>query len=707
MKTLMRIISVSLLVALFLTFTAYANYPNSNASYNTTDNEIEPPKVVIEYTDDRIAHDDNTNLYDNTTWFIQQNPLLLQSISSDGKYDSLPDGIYAFENLGNRGRYMDVQQNQTVPGYHMQQYAFDISPSDSYSASGLYSVKQIGESGRYVIRLMLNTNLTFEFSGNDVLTKTIPSSDEDVNYADTFYIKYNNGGYTIRPALSSYYVGAKDTLASGATGAPDSFLSKYSISSAGDRVRWIVKSYHTYIPNGVYAFENLGNIGRWMDVEHDERYPGYHIQQYGYSDPPTSSFSRGGLFKISRIGLTDRYVIRSMLNNRLTFSFANNEVLTKSIPENDSMVLTTDTFKISFYNGSYLIIPYGCNECVCAHNTSASGSSGAPDSFLTTCQVSSAGPQAKWSLYKYAGNERNGYVLSVPIGLSENGLECGMSMSIGCITWSTIINANNQDITTSSTALVSLQYNSDQQEASIYALQSGTVILNINIKQHETVVCTLTYSFQTIARTPTLIAIQDTSHTIAHDSYFASVRNSLQIMGYNSVSCHEDSLESYDGNDFLNDLCTSNYLIIMSHGEPTQIQLTYSRTTIGDVMDMPSGSLTDLELVVLASCYTAQGYPSRNFYNSPRSPGNFAEALSIQGANNVIGFKDAVFCAQIIPWMEQFFYYLSQGQSYTNACDNADDYIKDNYPKLKKKDSDPDNSAYYSTDSQHRAFIEY
>ena len=105
------------------------------------------------------------------------------------------------------------------------------------------------------------------------------------------------------------------------------------------------------IQDGIYAFENLGNDGLWLDIQQDKYLPGYHMQQYAADGNPAQTFDRSCLFKITRRAATDSYIIRSMLNNRLTFYFSGNEVLTKEIPPNDADVSVNDTFKLGRENG--------------------------------------------------------------------------------------------------------------------------------------------------------------------------------------------------------------------------------------------------------------------------------------------------------------------------------------------------------------------
>lgn len=63
------------------------------------------------------------------------------------------------------------------------------------------------------------------------------------------------------------------------------------------------------IEDGVYAFENVGNSGLWMDIQQDKYLPGYHMQQYAASGNPAQTFDRSCLFKITRRASTNTYII--------------------------------------------------------------------------------------------------------------------------------------------------------------------------------------------------------------------------------------------------------------------------------------------------------------------------------------------------------------------------------------------------------------
>lgn len=200
----------------------------------------------------------------------------------------------------------------------------------------------------------------------------------------------------------------------------------------------------TTIPDGVYGLQNAGNVGLWMDIQMQKSSPGYHVQQYAQtsSSPPTDTFYRASLFKISKVPGTNQYVIRSMLNNRMSFGFSGNEVITKEIPAIDADVPTADRFTITYSSNGYVIKPVGSSYAVSANDTMASGMAGAPDSYLSKRTTTEAGLRAQWVLYQYTGAARSGTSISYPSSWTSIGITQGSSTLVGVKTWSTVIGAN-------------------------------------------------------------------------------------------------------------------------------------------------------------------------------------------------------------------------------------------------------------------------
>lgn len=404
------------------------------------------------------------------------------------QYD-FPDGVYALHSVGNENRWMDIQQNLTTPGAHVQQYAFNTSPADDYQTSGLFRITKVSSSGtnRYTIRLISNPNLTFTYDTNgNVVTKTIPAEDADVSLADTFYISYQENGFVIRKYGTNLYVCANDTMASGASGAPDSFLIAEQMTDIADETHamWNLEGYDTPITEGVYGFQNIGNSGMWMDTQQDLAQVGVHIQQYKYATPPTETFSRGGLFKISRVSGTNRYVIRSMLDNCLSFGISGNEVLTKEIADYDAGVLNADTFRIRYYHDGFIIQPYNSSYVIAPNQTSASGSAGAPSSYLTKAEKSSdMNAQAYWLPYRYTGVARRGCLLTYPASWTSTGMVVGSSGTAKLQTWFTQINANRPSmaINPEYSDLATLSWDASNHQMTLQANNPGYLRIEARI----------------------------------------------------------------------------------------------------------------------------------------------------------------------------------------------------------------------------------
>jgi len=252
-----------------------------------------------------------------------------------------------------------------------------------------------------------------------------------------------------------------------------------------------VNSYETVtsavLPDGVYALKNLGNSGLYMDVEQNIYIAGYHVQQYAYSPSPTESFSRGGLFKITKDTETDYYIIRSMLNNRMSFGFSGNEVITKYIRENDAEVPLSDMFSIVRDGSGYVIRPYDSTYVVAANNTSASGMAGAPDSFLAKRTLSSAGNRGRWEMQKYTGSSQYGGGLRISPS-SSYGLEMGKQYSIMPYIWSTDLDENTSYLSISSSCHDKVEYEYVIGEHTMYVepKAAGTLTFVFRIRKDGT-----------------------------------------------------------------------------------------------------------------------------------------------------------------------------------------------------------------------------
>lgn len=194
-----------------------------------------------------------------------------------------------------------------------------------------------------------------------------------------------------------------------------------------------------YLSDGVYSLENYGNDNFWASVLDNSSDPDGYAVQTNVSTNPVQSFTRGMLFKISRVGTTNRYVIRSMLNNRIGLALVGNVVRTKELPTNDSDVAASDTFVITPSGAGYTIAPYGTNYIICSPNNTNSGTSTAK---IHRNTAANAGDRAIWMLYQYTGERKSGINLPITATNWNYGAKVGETYTIELKTWTTEVGAN-------------------------------------------------------------------------------------------------------------------------------------------------------------------------------------------------------------------------------------------------------------------------
>lgn len=235
---------------------------------------------------------------------------------------------------------------------------------------------------------------------------------------------------------------------------------------AGNDYAYISVNYTYHIPNGVYAFQNDGSSTRWMTVEDDSVWAGNHIQQaYSASSPAsTSVFDRSSLFKISRVSGTTRYIIRSMLNNNLSFGISGTEVITKEIPSADDDVALSDTFYIEWDGSGFLIRPYGSSNVIRMGSTSTAN--------LTTVAKTSATSSARWNLVQYTGAHKRGSIIYHPVTLNA-----GTTVTFTPVIWATNIDYNTPylSVTSGYTDKATATWNTSMRQGSFMLHDDGSL----------------------------------------------------------------------------------------------------------------------------------------------------------------------------------------------------------------------------------------
>ena len=396
--------------------------------------------------------------------------------------ETVPDGIYAFENVQNANWYMFPDGALSDESHQMKQRNFATSPSIRKMQRALFVVTNIPGTLQYYIRLAANPNYTLTYTSNGVATRDV-TADSTVPI-ETFRFVQNSYGYSIVLYGSSQYIGANSTKAYN-----DLVLG----SSSTPLTSWNLRAYRTYISDGVYAFKNKENFGLWMDTQHDSYLSGKHAQQYAqqyaYTLCPTESFSRGGLFKIKQKGDTGLYTVRLMTNNLLTWQIGSDGyVWSEAIDSDDLNVSEDKLFAIVYDNNGFMLVPSNSvtTTITATPNSPASGNSGAPASYLTSTERASATNSARWTMFKYTGADKCGVTIIPNASLTsfeEDGAVAGSTYTFESAVWYTYssINDNVIVVTPSNSNVADVVWNNSNYTTTVTVKNFGKLSFDVNI----------------------------------------------------------------------------------------------------------------------------------------------------------------------------------------------------------------------------------
>lgn len=211
----------------------------------------------------------------------------------------------------------------------------------------------------------------------------------------------------------------------------------------------ITVSYTYFLPDGVYGIKNSYTPTISPVWIRGRDGAGYNIQQEMLSTSPVESFTRANLFKISRITDTNRYVIRSMYNNKLSFNYtADGGIVMKEIPVNDAEVSENDCFVIEYAFNGFKIRPYNSDKYITGDALIYDGilQSVEPDLYAGT-------DGSTWEFVQYTGAHKQGSIIYYSSSWRSVGFIVGDTSSISTKTYSTRINYNTPYLEVDSTCL--------------------------------------------------------------------------------------------------------------------------------------------------------------------------------------------------------------------------------------------------------------
>ena len=436
--------------------------------YSEEVSRVETPEQITENGFEDVSLEDNIlnieeNVYSATA----------STSSTSEEITVLPDGIYAFQLKGSN-MFMKSENAYPESGDNMAmaQYSGNNVPYMRGAPVATFKITRRESSGTYIIRLMTDESLTIAFDGTNVVTKSISTIDSIVALRNTFYITKHSDGYSIRPYSSSDYISATSDHSGVTSGA------------LSDNAKWYIRGYRTFIEEGVYALENLRNTGMWMDTYFNSYERNKNAQQYDYSSSPADSFSRGGLFKVTKTAVDGQYVIRLMTNNLLTWEVqSDNYVKSDYISYDEDEIELNQKYYIVFDNGGFIVVPCNnINKVISAlEGSTASGSAGGDDARLRAVQRSEATNSARWKLHKYTGEDDGGANLIVPSAFGDTGAIVGSSYTVTPVIWHTDPNKNMYGITDNGN-VSNVSIDTVNHTADIYVYNPGKLALEVNIR---------------------------------------------------------------------------------------------------------------------------------------------------------------------------------------------------------------------------------
>lgn len=255
-------------------------------------------------------------------------------------------------------------------------------------------------------------------------------------------------------------------------------VESYNAQATTNYYPYININYTFHIPDGVYAIQN--RFGKsWITIENDSSFAGSHVQYMDSDDSPANAnvFDRSCLFKITRVGSTNRYTIRSMLNNNLSFGISGTEIITKMIPSDDAAVASADTFNIEWDGMGFLIRPYGTSVVIAMPSLSGVIN-------LRSIPKGSDNLASGWNLVQYTGAHKTGFSRFFPSSWNSIGMVVGETDQMTLFGWSTYTYGNTPfiEVAPGYEALGTSSWNATANVATLTFLSPGEIRLKVYIR---------------------------------------------------------------------------------------------------------------------------------------------------------------------------------------------------------------------------------
>lgn len=161
--------------------------------------------------------------------------------------------------------------------------------------------------------------------------------------------------------------------------------------------------------------------------------------------------------------------------------------------------------------------------------------------------------------------------------------------------------------------------------------------------------------------------------TIKNESSISTATVHRNIADYYSINAKVPGsiYSSITEEAFVRRITTSNYSFIITHGGESKNKLYISLSEElcqSEIEDIPMSSFDDVQLIVLAACYSARSNDI-----------SLVDSLRAKGVDNVIGFSDEIEQKITMHWSQEFAKYLSLGYSIGDALMSAQRALETQY----------------------------
>ena len=337
-----------------------------------------------------------------------------------------------------------------VPFYHTNASQSSYTSVNAYRILGTWDETSVKYNTMPALRTSYSANSYFVASSSNSASSPGETS---------FYIKSEVVDWLANPnsnfGLAFKYQSGNTTL-------------RFLAYESGSHYASISVNYSYVIEDGIYAFKSDYYLNNWLTIGTTDGTP--YIRNTTSSTSPVNSFERTQLFKVTHVS-GDRYIIRSMSNNILSFGISGSSPIVKTIAGSDGSVATADNVRIEWDGVGFILHPYGSSYCISVSSTSQ----------LSTVSATNTTSRARWTFVKCtppSGSDGN-YGLSV-----QSSYYVGNSITFQPQLWTTTIGAN-QPV---------MQAQSDNSSAFTQSWNTSTNTYTISFHQDCDLTLTLSYN---------------------------------------------------------------------------------------------------------------------------------------------------------------------------------------------------------------------